>query len=146
MVLSEFLRVFRPKNLKKQKRQSTDVGSDHALIRTYAHPPTKVRKHREDRTNRFDMDIDAEAWDEWERVLQTSLPTLTPLVTTVMIDTCVDAIYLAFDEACKATMKRKGSAPAFSSRWWTDDCRDTANALNTAGSDEERRLLNKSLK
>jgi hypothetical protein len=41
------------------------LGSDHALIRTIASTPLRLTRHREDRTNRFDMDITAEEWEEW---------------------------------------------------------------------------------
>jgi hypothetical protein len=44
----------------------------------------------------------------------------------------VDAIYAAFNNACTATMKRKGTAPGFNTRWWTDECKAAAHALQDA--------------
>jgi hypothetical protein len=39
-------------------------GSDHTLIRTITSTPVLVYWPRADCTNRFDTDIDAEAWEE----------------------------------------------------------------------------------
>jgi hypothetical protein len=59
----------------------------------------------------------------------------------------VDAIYTAFNEACKATMKTVGPAPGFNSRWWNDECRVAARAMREAfWTDEEQRAANKHLK
>jgi hypothetical protein len=49
-------------------------GSDHALIRTIASTPVPVHRAPADRTDRFNMDIDDEAWLEWERILRFELP------------------------------------------------------------------------
>ena len=122
------------------------IGSDHALIRTLACTPYKVKRHREDRTNRFDTDIDADAWEEWGRILAVETPKPQPLHTPGEVDETVHAIYNAFNEACKATMKRKGAAPGFNSRWWNDDCREAAEAVRSAESDKDRQRLSKELK
>src|SRR6202453_105861 len=88
---------------------SGSMGSEHALIRTYATTPLRLRRHREDRTNRFNMDIDAEAWEEWNRIFAAEVPPKhTRAITTQDVDTLVDLIYAAFNTACIATMKKKG--------------------------------------
>jgi hypothetical protein len=104
------------------------VGSDHALIRVIASTPAHISCSLEDCTNRFNMDIGAEAWEEWDRVLWFELPPLLPLLSTADIDARVDAVYHAFNEACKATMKKVGPAPGFNSRWWNDECKAAAVA------------------
>jgi hypothetical protein len=114
-------------------------GSDHALIRTIASTPVAIYRvpadtvaiYRvpADRTDRFDIDIDAEAWEEWDRILRFELPPLTQPLTLVDVDTFVDNIYLAFNAACRATMKTVGAAPGFNSRWWNEDCKVAAKAM-----------------
>jgi hypothetical protein len=90
------------------------LGSDHALIRTYAVPQTRLIRQREDRTNRFDQDIDPEQWEEWHAILEIELPhPRSPINSPTDIDTLVDAIYAAFNNACAATMKHKGTTPGF---------------------------------
>jgi hypothetical protein len=56
------------------------------------------------------------------------------------IDTLINAIYDVFNSACTATMKKKGNAPGFSSKWWNDDCREAASALANAPEEEHTRL------
>jgi hypothetical protein len=68
------------------------VGSDHALIRVVASTPSQVARALEDRTNRFDTDIDAEAWEEWEHILRFELPPLLPILSHLDIDSRVDTI------------------------------------------------------
>jgi hypothetical protein len=114
-------------------------GSDHALIRTIASTPVAIYRvpadtvaiYRvpADRTDRFDIDIDAEAWEEWDRILRFELPPLTRPLTPVDVDTFVNNIYLAFNAACRATMKTVGAAPGFNSRWWNEDCKVAAKAM-----------------
>jgi hypothetical protein len=59
----------------------------------------------------------------------------------------VDAIYLAFNEACKATMKSVGAAPGFNSRWWNDKCKAVANATKGGfWTEEEACQANRHLK
>jgi hypothetical protein len=100
-----------------------------------------------DRTERFDTDIDAEGWEEWERLLRFHLPPLISLHNPDQVDAAVDAIYAAFNEACKATMKTVGSAPGFNSRWWNDECKAAARAMRGGfWTDEEQRAANKHLK
>jgi hypothetical protein len=123
------------------------MGSDHALIRVIASTPVHLSRTPEDRTNRFNTDISAEAWEEWDRVLRFELPPLTPILSPLDLDKRVDDIYRAFNEACKSTMKPVGAAPGFNSRWWNDECK--AAALATKGgfwTDEEARQANKHLK
>jgi hypothetical protein len=64
----------------------------------------------------------------------------------VDIDTLVDAIYAAFNNACTATMKKKGTAPGFNARWWTDKCKVAAHALRDAQDPADISRLNKELK
>jgi hypothetical protein len=118
-----------------------------ALIRVIASTPAHVARASSDQTNRFDMDIDMDAWAEWEHILRFELPTLTPLLHTSNIDSRVDSVYHAFNEACKATMKTVGAAPGFNSRWWNDECKAAAKA--TRGGfwmEEEARQANVHLK
>jgi hypothetical protein len=104
------------------------VGSDHALIRVIASTLAHVARAPLDWTDRFNTDINAEAWAEWECILRFELPPLTPLLYPSDIDLRVDSIYHAFNEACKATMKMVGAAPGFNSRWWNDECKAVAKA------------------
>jgi hypothetical protein len=123
------------------------VGSDHTLIRVVASTPAHVARASSDRTNRFDTDIDTEAWAEWEHILRFELPPLTPLIHPLDIDSRVDAIYAAFNEACKATMKAVGVAPGFNSRWWNDECKAAAKATRGGfWTEEESREANVHLK
>jgi hypothetical protein len=71
-------------------------GSDHALIRTIASTPVPVFRAPADRTDRFDTDIEVEAWEEWERILCFELPPLIQPRTPAEVDALVDDIYLAF--------------------------------------------------
>jgi hypothetical protein len=103
-----------------------------ALIRVIASTPAHVARASSDQTNRFDMDIDMDAWAEWEHILRFELPPLTPLLHTSNIDSRVDSVYHAFNEACKATMKTVGAAPGFNSRWWNDECKAAAKATRGA--------------
>jgi hypothetical protein len=101
----------------------------------------------EDQTNRFDTDIDADAWEEWDRILRFELPPLLPILSPLDIDSRVDTIYLAFNKACKATMKSVGAAPGFNSRWWNDECKAAANATKGGfWTEEEARQANRHLK
>jgi hypothetical protein len=123
------------------------LGSDHALIRTYTVPQTHLIRQREDRTNQFDMDIDPEAWEEWHAILEIELPhPCSDVSSPANVDAIVDAIYLAFNNACAATMKRKGTAPSFNARWWNDECKTAAHALRDATEPEVRQQLGHTLK
>jgi hypothetical protein len=124
------------------------LGSDHALIRTIASTPLRLTRHREDRTNRFDMDISTRMGRMVPNLCSSSFPLAPNLVnsTTTEIDILVDSLYEAFNSACIATMKRKGNAPAFSAKWWNDECREAASALAEANSTEERKTLGLALK
>jgi hypothetical protein len=63
------------------------------------------------------------------------------------IDNRVDAIYRAFNEACKSTMKSVGAAPGFNSRWWNDACKEAAEATKGGfWTEEEARIANRHLK
>jgi hypothetical protein len=124
------------------------LGSDHALICTIASTPLRLIRHREDHTNRFDMDISAEEWEEWAQIFAVSIPPRIALnnPTTLEIDILIDSIYEAFNTACSATMKHRGNAPAFSAKWWNNECRDAVAALADAESTEERKQLGLALK
>jgi hypothetical protein len=123
------------------------VGSDHALIRTIASTPAPIYRTKVDHTDCFDTDIDAEAWEEWERLLRFHLPPLTPLCNPDQVDSAVDALYVAFNEVCKATMKTVGVAPGFNSQWWNEECRIVAQTMRGGfWSDKEQRAANKHLK
>jgi hypothetical protein len=123
------------------------MGSDHALIRVIASTPAHVSRTPEDRTNRFNTDIDAEAWEEWNRIIRFELPPLLPILSPPDVDSRVCAIYHAFNEACKATMKSVGAAPGFNSRWWNDECKAAAAATKGGfWTDEEAREANRHLK
>jgi hypothetical protein len=122
-------------------------GSDHALIRTIASTPVPVSRAPVDRTDRFDTDIDAEAWEEWGRILHFELPPMVPPQSCLDVDTLVDDIYRAFNNACRATMKLVGAAPGFNSRWWNDECRAAAKAMRGGfWTDAEQRAANRHLK
>jgi hypothetical protein len=122
-------------------------GSDHALIRTIASTPAPVFRAPADRTDRFDTDIEPEAWDEWDRILHFELPPLIQLLTPEDVDVYVDDIYRAFNTACRATMKTVGTAPGFNSHWWNDECRAAAKAMKGGfWSEEEQRTANRHLK
>jgi hypothetical protein len=98
-------------------------------------------------SNKFDMDINPEQWDEWHAILEIELPHPNSIITTTGdIDTLVDAVYTAFNNACATTMKRKGTAPGFNARWWTDECKAAAHTLWDAQSPEDIRRLNQELK
>jgi hypothetical protein len=100
------------------------VGSDHALIRTIASTPVPIQRAKTDRTDHFDTDIDADTWEEWDQLLRFHLPPLTPLLSPGHIDKAVDAIYAAFNEACKAVTKTVGAEsricrePPWNARKW----------------------------
>jgi hypothetical protein len=55
-------------------------------------------------------------------------------------------IYLAFNNACAATMKRKGTAPGYNACWWTNECKAAAHALRDTTDPEEIWHLNHTLK
>jgi hypothetical protein len=110
------------------------LGSDHALIRSIASTPIHLARHKEDCTNRFDMSISTEEWVEWNRIFAANIPPapLLPIPDVESIDSLIDLIYLAFNTACTATMKKKGNTPGFSSKWWNDGCREAAAVLANA--------------
>jgi hypothetical protein len=123
------------------------MGSDHALIRVIASTPIHLARSPEDRTNRFDTDIGAEAWEEWDRILRFELPPLLPILHPSDIDRRVNDIYHAFNEACKSTMKTVGAAPGFNSRWWNEECKAAAQATKGGfWTEDEARQANKHLK
>jgi hypothetical protein len=93
------------------------------------------------------MSISADEWKEWDRIFASLVPPNPSQVIANLetIDTLIDAIYNAFNSACTATMKKKGNAPGFSSKWWNDDCRAAASALASAP-EEDRIQLGRELK
>jgi hypothetical protein len=122
-------------------------GSDHALIRTIATTPVALRRPQADHTDRFDTNIDADAWEEWECILHFELPPLLPLSNPTHIDACIEDVYRAFNKACKATMKKVGAAPGFNSRWWNDECKAAAQAMRRGfWMDEEQQVANRHLR
>ena len=122
-------------------------GSDHALIRTLACTPYHVKGPGSDHTNRFDTELDQDGWTEWHRVMRELSPIVRgQLSTQGEVDTIIDLIYAAFNGACQATMKRKGSNPARSSRWWTGECKAASLALKEAQSDDTRQQADRNLK
>jgi hypothetical protein len=123
------------------------MGSDHALIRVIASTLVPITRAARDRTNRFDTNIDAAAWEEWDRIHRFELPPITTISSPSDIDQRVEAIYLAFNKACKATMKMVGAVPGFNSRWWNDECKAAAKAMREGfWNEEEARTANKHLK
>jgi hypothetical protein len=97
--------------------------------------------------DRFDTDIDTEAWDKWECILRFKLPPLTPIHDTGSIDNLIDDIYRAFNKACKAMMKTVGVALGFNSRWWNNECKAAAQAMRGGfWTDEEQQAANLHLK
>jgi hypothetical protein len=93
------------------------------------------------------MDIDPEAWEEWHAILDIELPhPLTRLTNAAEVDMAVDNVYAAFNNACAATMKQKGSAPGFNARWWNDECKTAAYTLQNASELDNICRLNKELK
>ena len=108
------------------------INSDHALVRTTACPSAHVSHTKTDRTNVFDTDLDPDEWERWHEVFRTHAPPLQPLPTPSAVDACLQDIYDAFNAACTAVMKRKGTAPAHNSRWWNEECALAARAVTDA--------------
>ncbi|KAI9447582.1 hypothetical protein H4582DRAFT_2051312 [Lactarius indigo] len=103
------------------------VGSDHALVCTLACTHVRFRGPREDATNGFSTDLDDDGWAEWRRLMELHSPVLHgPLRSPAEIDTVLDRIYDAFNEACGSTMKRKGRNAARAAPWWNAECAQAA--------------------
>jgi hypothetical protein len=133
-----FLFKLLPRYLSRFMRQK---GWGSARAPFYRATPLRLNRHREDRMNRFDMSISAEEWKEWDHIFASSIPpNPAQILNTETIDTLIDAIYKVFNTACTATMKKKGAAPGFSSKWWNDECREAATALANAPEEERTRL------
>jgi hypothetical protein len=123
------------------------LGSDHALICTITTTLICLARHREDCTNCFDMSISPKEWEEWECIFALAVPpNPLPIQSKAYIDSLIDNIYNAFNTACTATMKKKGNVPAFSSKWWNNNCRTAAVALLDATNLDNHKWLNKELK
>jgi hypothetical protein len=123
------------------------LGSDHALIWTYATTQTHLVCQRDDKTNQFNTNIDPELWEEWHAILEIELPHPHSIIlSTTDIDLLMDTIYLAFNNACTATMKHKGTAPGFNAHWWSDECKAAAHTLRNAEDPEDIHQLNQQLK
>jgi hypothetical protein len=106
------------------------INSDHALIRTFACTWFDVVRPPMDRTNGFDMDISPEEWETWLELFKDAVPRVRgPLRSATEVDAIVDLLYQAFNSACTAVMKRKGSALAHNSHWWSPACADAAQAV-----------------
>jgi hypothetical protein len=122
-------------------------GSDHALICTIASTPCMIHQPKVDRMEHFVSDIDAEAWEEWDQILSFELPPLISLSKPQSVDAYTNDLYHAFNEACKATMKKVSTAPGFNSRWWNNECRATAQAMRGGfWTEEEQHVANQHLK
>ena len=122
------------------------INSDHALIRTTAFPSVHVPPIKADRTNAFDTDLDPEEWERWHEIFLAHAPPLLPLSSPAEVDSCLDTIYSAFNAACTAVMKRKGTAPVHNSRWWNADCAMAAQAVSDATTQESWNQAAKHLK
>lgn len=125
---------------------SGSINSDHALLCTSATPSVPTPHVKTDRTNAFNTDIDPEDWECWHEVFQQHAPPLLPLRTPLEVDACLESIYGAFNAACTAVMKCKGTAPAHNSCWWNDTCAAVAFALRTAPTQPLRDDAAKALK
>jgi hypothetical protein len=123
------------------------VRLDHALIQVITSTPVYVAQAREDWTNRFNDNINTEAWEEWDCILRFKLPPLTPPHDPQAINTLVDTSNHTFNEACKAMMKQVRAAPGFNSRWWNDECWSTAKVMKEGfWTEEEQCVANRHLK
>ena len=120
--------------------------SDHALLRTKAIVPKKLRRLPEDRSQGFSTDISAQAWEDWTRILKAHTPPVTPLRSTEDVDIKVDELYLAINTACRETMKKRGATPGFNAKWWNEECREAARAARGANTPEDRAEVARNLK
>ena len=120
--------------------------SDHALLRTKAIVPRKLKRLPEDRSQGFSTDISAQAWEDWTRILKICMPPVTPLRSKEDVDAKVDELYLAINTACRETMKKRGAAPGFNAKWWNEECREAARAVRGANSPEDRAEVARNLK
>ena len=120
--------------------------SGHALLRTKAIVPRKLRRLPEDRSQGFSTDISAQAWEDWTRILKVCTPPVTILRSKEDIDNKVDKIYLAINMACRETMKKRGATPGFNAKWWNDECREAARAVRGANTPEDRAEVARALK
>jgi hypothetical protein len=93
------------------------------------------------------MSISAQEWEEWDQVFAATVPHAPslPIQMPEVINNLVQVIYTAFNIVCTATMKKKGSVPGFSSKWWNDECREAVAALAEA-SDQDQTCLGRELK
>ena len=108
-------------------------GSDHALIHLLVQVRGNVRNPHSHRLTKFDTDLDPDEWDWWRQILNDFTPSPDiALLSPAQIDSCVDAIHMAFHEACSQTMRKIGNQPARKARWWSDDCRAASLALQHA--------------
>jgi hypothetical protein len=123
------------------------LRSDHALLCTYAVPQARLIRQCKDHTNQFDTNINTEAWEEWHAILDIELPSSHYHAQTVAdINRTVDAIYVAYNNACAATMKWKGTAPGFNTCWWTDKCKTATYVLQDTFEPDDICHLNHELK
>ena len=114
-------------------------GSDHALLCLPTHAHGKIRNPCTHRPTRFDTDLDADEWDLWRQILNNFTPSSNiSLLSPEHINNCVDAIHMAFHEACSQTMKKIGAQLECQARWWTDECHNASLALQTATLQERK--------
>jgi hypothetical protein len=79
--------------------------------------------------------------------LRFHLPPLTTPGNATLIDKLVNRVYMAFNKACKVTMKLVGMALGFNLCWWNEECREAAQAMRGGfWTDKAQREANKHLK
>lgn len=123
------------------------LGSDHALIRTTALTRERARPPREARSNCFDLDVDADILEAWQELLKAQAPVLkSPPRSTAKIDTVIDLIYGAIQDASKELLKKKGANPARAAMWWNDECKAATAQVKLAQMGEEKAEAHRTLK
>ncbi|KAI9428341.1 hypothetical protein H4582DRAFT_2067704 [Lactarius indigo] len=102
---------------------SSRAFGGHDLLGQPLTSPSFHHAPREDATNGFSTDLDDDGWAEWRRLMELHSPVVRGLLrSTAEIDTVLDRIYDAFNEACGTTMKRKGRNAARAAPWWNAEC------------------------
>ena len=123
------------------------VGSDHALVRTYAITERDSRPPKVARQISFDLDVDAEALELWQHTLKQHSPVLrAPPQSPAEVDTVIDGLYMALQTASETALKRKGANHARSARWWNPECSAATGKVKSALDREEKARALKALK
>src|SRR6266702_2507512 len=121
------------------------LGSDHALVRTHATTILNAQPPKEERRKGYDMDPAHQ--ESWVKAFDARVPKLKGLLHSPQeVDTMVDLIFNAFEGASEDTLDRKGSCPAHSARWWTDDCGEVVRRVQSAETEEDRTEAKRQLK